>query len=52
VAKGGLTLALTVYVSLMGVHFLTGLSACGALPDRLVNDFSVWSDRFFAFFIM
>lgn len=40
-AKYGLTIALAVYISLMGIHFLTGLSAFGIVSNNLVNDFSV-----------
>lgn len=52
VAKYGSALALSVYISVMGIHFFTGLSACGVLSDALVNDVSVWSDSVFAFFIL
>jgi hypothetical protein len=40
-AKYGLTLALAVYIGLMGIHFLTGLSAFGYVSNTFVNDFSV-----------
>jgi hypothetical protein len=49
-AKIGLVLSLGVYITLMGVHFFTGLSAFGFLSDSFVNNFSVWSHSFFAFF--
>lgn len=49
-ARFGLTVVLAIYISLMGVHFLTGLTAFGFIPDNVVNDFSAWSDSFFAFF--
>jgi len=49
-ARYGLIFALIVYISLMGVHFVTGLSAFGFLPDALVNESTAWSNRFFAFF--
>ena len=39
-AKYGLAVALAVYISLMGIHFLTGLSAFGIVSNNLVNDFS------------
>lgn len=51
VARYGSAFALSVYISVMGVHFFTGLSACGVLSNELVNDFSVWSHSVFAFFI-
>lgn len=50
VARFGLTLILALYISLMGVHLMTGLSAFGFVSDALVNDFSVWSNAFLAFF--
>jgi hypothetical protein len=39
-AKYGLAITLAVYISLMGIHFLTGLSALGIVSNNLVNDFS------------
>lgn len=47
-AKIGLALTLTIYIALMGVHLFTGLSAFGILSDALVNDFAVWTNKFFA----
>ena len=37
-AKYGLSLALVVYIMLMGVHFVTGLSALGYVSDTFVSD--------------
>jgi hypothetical protein len=37
-ARYGLTLALAIYIGLMGVHFVTGLSAFGFISDALIND--------------
>jgi hypothetical protein len=37
-AKYGLTLALAVYISLMGIHVVTGLSAFGYLSQTAVHD--------------
>lgn len=51
VAKYGLTLALTIYVSVMGVHFFTGLSAFGFLPETIISDAARLSDSILAFFI-
>jgi hypothetical protein len=42
-AKYGMALALVVYIGLMGVHFLTGLSAMGYVSHTTFNDFIVWS---------
>ena len=39
-AKYGLTLALVVYIALMGVHFFTGLSAFGYVSETFVSDFT------------
>lgn len=50
-AKYGLTLALSVYVGLMGIHFFTGLSAFGYISENFVNNFSVWTHQFLAFVI-
>ena len=50
-AKVGLALALAIYISLMGVHFVTGLSAFGYLSDALINDFSKITNTFFAFIV-
>ena len=47
-AKYGLGLALAIYVSLMGIHFVTGLSAFGYLSDALINDFSITIAKIFA----
>ncbi len=49
-ARYGLTAVLAIYISLMGVHFFTGLTAFGFISKNLVNDFSLWSNSFFAFF--
>jgi len=37
---------------LIGIHFFTGLSAFGLISDKLFNDFSVWSNTFFAFIFL
>lgn len=50
-ARYGLTLALTIYIGLMGVHLFTGLSAFGLISENFVRDFSLWSNNFFALFI-
>ncbi|MBS1795019.1 MAG: hypothetical protein JSS81_14255 [Acidobacteria bacterium] len=42
-AKYGLAVALAVYISLMGVHFFTGLSAFGYVSNNFVSDFTSWS---------
>lgn len=40
VAKHGLNLALVVYTSIMCVHFFTGLSACGFLSNKFIDNLS------------
>ncbi len=47
-ARLGLNLALAIYVSLMGVHLITGLSAFGFISENLINDVAGWSHTFFA----
>lgn len=48
-AKFGLTLLLGIYISLMGVHFLTGLTAFGFISEASINDFTYWTDVVIAF---
>ncbi len=48
VARYGLTLALVVYVGLMGVHLFTGLSAFGFISPETVNNISAWASNLFA----
>ncbi len=50
-ARYGLTVALLIYIGLMGIHFVTGLSAFGFISGDVVNNFAVWSNNFFAFLI-
>ncbi len=47
VARYGLALSLIIYVGLMGVHFVTGLSAFGYISGNLVNDVAIWSVNLF-----
>ena len=48
-ARYGLALALTLYIGLMGVHFVTGLSAFGFISDAMLRDFSNFTNTIFAF---
>ena len=48
-AKFGLTFSLIAYIGLMGVHFITGLSAFGFISETFINNFSDWSYALFAF---
>lgn len=50
IARYGLTLALFLYISLMGIHFVTGLSAFGLISQAMINDFSRWTQTATAFF--
>lgn len=50
-AKIGLTVTLSIYVVLMGVHLFTGLSAFGYLSDALVYHIAGWAQAVFAAFI-
>ncbi|MDQ2746246.1 MAG: DUF5658 family protein [Acidobacteriota bacterium] len=50
VARGGLSLVLVIYSSLMVVHIVTGLSASGLVSETAINEFSFWSNSFLAFF--
>lgn len=50
-AKYGLSLALMIYLGLMGIHFFTGLSAFGLISQNFLNEFAVWSRNLFAFII-
>ena len=50
VARYGLTVVLMLYISLMGIHIVTGLSAFGVISHTVVNDFSGWINGVFAFF--
>lgn len=50
-AKIGLAVTLSIYIALMGVHLITGLSAFGLLSEALVNDFAHRINTIFALFI-
>lgn len=39
-AKFGLAFALVIYLGLMGVHFVTGLSAFGFISDNFISEVS------------
>lgn len=42
-ARYGLSLSLILYVGVMAVHFLTGLSAAGLISDSFVHEITEWS---------
>ena len=47
-AHYGLAFALSVYIALMGIHVLTGLSAMGLISSTAIEDFALWSQLVFA----
>lgn len=47
-ARYGMALALTVYISIMGIHFFTGLAAFGYVSNFLFDHFGSVSNQFFA----
>jgi hypothetical protein len=47
-ARYGLGIALGVYVSLMFVHLITGLSAFGLISEETINHFAALSAEVFA----
>jgi hypothetical protein len=48
VAQYGLTIALAIYLGVMAVHFVTGLSAFGYLSDAFINNCARWSNDILA----
>ncbi len=50
-ARYGLSVALAVYISLMGVHLFTGLAAFGYVSNYPMDDFTNWSQAVFAVII-
>jgi len=51
IAQYGLTLALTIYVGLMAVHFVTGLSAFGYLSQNFISNVGNWTNGVFALIV-
>lgn len=49
-AKYGLSVALAVYIGLMGIHLFTGLSAFGYVSNTALKDVTEWSGRILALF--
>lgn len=47
VARYGLTVALAIYLGLMGIHFFTGLSAFGYISENLLGEFRNWTQNLF-----
>lgn len=49
-ARIGLTFALSIYISLMGIHIMTGLSAFGFVSHTFSDELSLWSNGVVTFF--
>ncbi len=47
-AKYGLAVSLAVYIALMGIHLLTGLSAFGLVSDTTMREVAEFPGRIFA----
>lgn len=47
-ARYGLTLALSVYISLMGIHVVTGLTAFGYISKTAMHDLELLTNGLFA----
>lgn len=50
-ARYGVSLALIVYISVMGVHVVTGLSAFGLVSDNFIENINEFSNAVFGFFL-
>lgn len=50
-ARYGLTVALAVYISLMGIHVMTGLTALGYISQTAVGDLQSLTDSLLAIFV-
>ncbi len=46
--KYGVSLALVIYIGLMGIHLLTGLSAAGIVQVSALHDFNIANQPFIA----
>jgi len=47
-AKVGLSVSLIIYVGLMGIHFVTGLSAMGLVATSTISDMTAWAGSLIA----
>lgn len=50
-ARYGMVAAVAVYIGLMGIHLLTGLSAFGIVSASTIEHIRHWPGSFFAFFM-
>ncbi len=51
IAKPLMTVALTVYIGLMGIHFVTGLSAFGLISESFIHETGQWARSFVALIV-
>ncbi|PYS97953.1 MAG: hypothetical protein DMF63_18030 [Acidobacteria bacterium] len=51
VARYGLTVALAVYISLLGIHVVTGLSAFGLIPRTAIHDLASMTSSLLAMIV-
>ena len=47
-ARYGLAVALALYISLMGIHLFTGLTAFGYVSNTALSDLTAWPAQFLA----
>ena len=50
-ARYGLSLALVIYISLMGIHVVTGLSAFGYISKTTIENMQIFADGLLAVMI-
>ncbi|MEP6945987.1 MAG: DUF5658 family protein [Acidobacteriota bacterium] len=50
-ARYGVAVALAVYISLMGIHIFTGLSAMGYISANFLHDLTKYPEQFFALLV-
>lgn len=50
-ARYGVSIALAIYISVMGIHIVTGLTAFGYVPNAFIESVSRFSRELLALFI-
>ena len=48
IARYGLNLSLAIYLGLMLIHFVTGLSAAGLLSESFISNLNYWTNGSFS----
>ncbi|MFV0387987.1 MAG: DUF5658 family protein [Pyrinomonadaceae bacterium] len=48
IAKCGVALCLGIYIGLMVIHVITGLSVLGVIPETMIAQFQTFTKTFFA----